>query len=61
VSLTIPAGTSSGRQLRLRGKGAHQAGGTRGDLFAVASVQVPTELPPKAKELLEEFAKLIKK
>src|SRR5438105_2561533 len=58
VSLTIPAGTSSGRQLRLRGKGAviSGPGGARGDLFAVASVQVPSEIPPKAKELIEEFA-----
>jgi DnaJ-class molecular chaperone len=61
VSLTIPPGTSSGRQLRLRGKGAHAAGGTRGDLYGVASIQVPGEIPPRAKELITEFAKLTKK
>jgi DnaJ-class molecular chaperone len=65
VSLTIPPGTSSGRQLRLRGKGAHASsshgGSGRGDLFAVASVQVPSEIPAKAKELIQEFARLIKK
>jgi len=61
VSLTIPPGTSSGRQLRLRGKGAHQQGGTRGDLYGVASVQVPEAIPARDKELIEEFAKLTKK
>jgi DnaJ-class molecular chaperone len=60
VSLTIPAGTSSGRKLRLRNKGAVTPQG-RGDLYAVASVQVPTELSPRAKELIQEFAKLTKK
>ncbi len=61
VSLTIPAGTSSGRRMRLRGKGAtttDSAGKkTRGDLYAVPSIQVPTDLSPKAKELLAEFAR----
>jgi DnaJ-class molecular chaperone len=62
VTLTIPAGSSSGRKLRLKEKGAMQPGGKgRGDLYAVVSVQVPTELPPKARELMEEFAKLTKK
>jgi molecular chaperone DnaJ len=61
VSLTIPPGTSSGRQLRLRGKGAVISGSNRGDLFAVASVQVPSEIPPKARDLIVEFAKLTKK
>lgn len=60
VSLTIPPGTSSGRTLRLRGKGASQ-GAARGDLYAVASVQVPAEISPRARELIEEFAKLTKK
>jgi DnaJ-class molecular chaperone len=60
VSLTIPAGTSSGRKLRLRNKGAVTPNG-RGDLYAVASIQVPTELPPRAKELITEFARLTRK
>jgi DnaJ-class molecular chaperone len=61
VSLTVPPGTSSGRQLRLRGKGAYVAEATRGDLFAVASVHVPSEIPPEAKDLIVEFARLTKK
>jgi len=62
VNLSIPAGSSSGRKLRLKEKGAMQAGGKpRGDLYAVVSVQVPSEIPPRARELMEEFAKLTKK
>ena len=62
VTLSIPPGSSSGRKLRLKEKGAMQAGGKpRGDLYAVVSVQVPSELSPRARELMEEFAKLTKK
>ncbi len=62
VNLSIPPGSSSGRKLRLKEKGAVQAGGKpRGDLYAVVSVQVPSEISPRARELMEEFAKLTKK
>lgn len=61
VSLTIPAGTSSGMKLRLRGKGIPKKDGTRGDLYAVTQIQLPKEIPPRAKELIAEFAKLTKK
>jgi len=62
VTLSIPPGSSSGRKLRLKEKGAAQAPGRpRGDLYAVVSVQVPSEISPKARELIEEFAKLTKK
>jgi molecular chaperone DnaJ len=62
VTLSIPPGSSSGRRLRLKQKGALQPGGKpRGDLYAVVSVQVPSELTPKQRELMEEFAKLAKK
>ena len=62
VNLSIPPGSSSGRKLRLKEKGAVQPGGKpRGDLYAVVSVQVPSEISPRARELMEEFAKLTKK
>jgi len=62
VTLSIPPGSSSGRKLRLKEKGAMQAGGKpRGDLYAVVSVQVPSEISPEARELMEKFAKLTKK
>ncbi len=44
VQLKIPAGTQSGRQLRLRGKGLPDLkGGPRGDLYAVARIVLPEE------------------
>ncbi len=60
LKLTIPPGTSSGKKLRLRGKGAHQHGGKdgRGDLYANVSIQVPSQIPDRAKELITEFAKI---
>jgi curved DNA-binding protein len=41
VTLTVPAGTQSGRRLRLRGRGLPRPDGTRGDLHAVARIVVP--------------------
>jgi DnaJ-class molecular chaperone len=62
VNLSIPAGSSSGRRLRMRGKGATQPGGQgRGDLYGVVQVQIPSDISPKAREALEEFARLVRK
>jgi DnaJ-class molecular chaperone len=61
VQLTVPAGTSSGVKMRLRGKGVPKKDGSRGDLYAVAQIVLPKEIPPRAKELIAEFAKLTKK
>ncbi|MFO0832930.1 MAG: DnaJ domain-containing protein [Phycisphaerales bacterium] len=41
VSLTIPAGTASGRKLRMRGLGIVTDDGRKGDLVAVAQVVPP--------------------
>ena len=40
LSLNIPAGTSSGKVFRLKGKGLPKKGGKFGDLLAVASIQL---------------------
>ncbi len=40
LSLSIPAGTSSGKVFRLKGKGLPKKGGKFGDLMAVASIQL---------------------
>lgn len=56
VSLKIPAGTPAGRQLRLRGKGLPTRNATRGDLYAVVSIQVPAHLTPEQKVLWEQLA-----
>jgi DnaJ-class molecular chaperone len=53
VKLTIPAGTSSGKKLRLRGKGYNG----QGDQYVVVQIHVPTEVDDKAREALREFTK----
>ena len=55
----IPAGSQSGRQMRLRGKGmpaiksAH-----KGDMFIEIAVETPVNLTSKQRELLREFEAL---
>lgn len=55
--LTIPAGTHSGQELRIRAKGVpHLHGRGRGDLVATVVVDTPTELSREADELLRALA-----
>jgi len=55
----IPAGSQSGRQMRLRGKGMPSLrGGGSGDMLIELAVETPVNLTSKQKELLLEFAKL---
>lgn len=56
VQIKIPAGTQSGRRLRLREKGMTQPGGKRGDLFVVAKIQVPSEITDEERVLWEKLA-----
>ncbi|GAB4216868.1 MAG: J domain-containing protein [Sandaracinaceae bacterium] len=58
LRLKVPAGSSSGRQIRLRGKGYPLAGGERGDLFATVHIKVPAELTERERALFEELAKV---
>ena len=41
VMLTVPAGSSSGRTLRLKGKGFHRKDGTRGDQLVTLMIDIP--------------------
>lgn len=43
VMLGVPAGATSGRTLRLRGRGFTRADGTRGDLLATLMVDLPAD------------------
>jgi len=57
VRLRIPAGTPSGRVLRVKGRGVTTPKGT-GDLLAEVVIAVPDNLPTPAIDALEAFAKL---
>ncbi len=55
----IPAGSQSGRQMRLRGKGMPALrGGAPGDMFIELAVETPVNLTTRQKELLREFEAL---
>ena len=56
VDVKVPAGTQSGRQFRVRGRGmpALNAHGV-GDLVVQVELETPTKLSARQKELLEEF------
>jgi DnaJ-class molecular chaperone len=41
VMLTVPPGSSSGKVLRLKGRGFHQKGGTRGDQLVTLMIDIP--------------------
>jgi curved DNA-binding protein len=58
TQLRVPAGSSSGRRLRLRGRGLPKSGGGRGDLHAVVKITVPKELSDRERELYEELAEI---
>jgi molecular chaperone DnaJ len=55
VTLKLPAGTTSGRVLRVRGKGAPRRDGSKGDLLVTIEVSVPRKVSGKAKEALEAY------
>lgn len=56
VVLTVPAGTRSGKRLRLRGRGLASGKGERGDLYAVAVIDVPPAPSDKERELFRQLA-----
>jgi molecular chaperone DnaJ len=60
VKMKIPAGTQSGKSFRLKGKGVRDVHGYRhqGDQLVRVTLETPTHLTGKQKELLKEFAAL---
>jgi molecular chaperone DnaJ len=59
VRIGIPAGTQSGRQFRVRGRGMPALnGGGLGDLVVQVELETPVKLSGRQKELLEEFRTL---
>ena len=60
VKLTVKPETQSGTKIRLKGKGfpVYKKEGEHGDLYITYTVQLPTHLTEKEKELFTELKKL---
>ena len=57
VKIRVPPGTNNGQQLRVRGQGLpNPSGGERGDLYVVASVQLPKQPTAEERALWEKLA-----
>jgi len=55
AQIRVPAGSSSGRRLRLRGRGLPRRDGEGGDLHAVVKIVVPKTLSDRERELYEQL------
>ena len=54
--LKVPAGTSSGKKMRIKGYGfPHMKGNDKGDLYIKIEVQFPSSLTKKQRELIEQI------
>jgi DnaJ-class molecular chaperone len=54
ITLTIPAGTSSGKKLRVKGHGVTPKSGTPGDLFAEVQIVLPDKLNEPTLQAIRE-------
>jgi curved DNA-binding protein len=57
ATVTVPPGTSSGRRLRLRGKGLPNPKGKPGDLYAEVRIVVPDHISDDERRLWEQLAR----
>jgi len=59
-TITIPEGTASGSNFRLRGKGMPSVTGRgRGDLFVAVKVAIPKKLSREQRKAVEELGKIL--
>jgi curved DNA-binding protein len=58
AKVTVPAGSSCGRRLRLRRRGMPNPSGTPGDLYAEVKIMVPRRMSDGERELFEQLAKV---
>ena len=56
VSVKVPPGFQSGNKLRVRGKGLPEGVAKRGDLYVVASIQVPSHVSKEEETLWKDLA-----
>jgi curved DNA-binding protein len=56
AKVKVPAGSSTGRRLRLRGEGMPNPRGKPGDLYTEIKVAVPSRLTARERELFQQLA-----
>ena len=56
ATVTVAAGSQSGKKLRLKGKGLRREGNERGDLYLVVTIVTPGQLKPEERELWQKLA-----
>ncbi|MDB4955428.1 MAG: heat shock protein DnaJ domain protein [Myxococcales bacterium] len=61
ADVKVPPGTSSGKKLRLRGKGVADRSGRVGDHYVTVQIDVPKDLDEEAKKLLVQLVQRIRK
>ena len=61
AEVKIPPGTSSGKRLRLRGKGVPDPAGRVGDHYITVQIDVPSDLDDEARKQLVQLATRLRK
>jgi DnaJ-class molecular chaperone len=61
AEVKVPPGTSSGRKLRLRGKGVQGRSGQPGDHYVTVHIDVPKDLDDEAKKQLVSLVQRVRK
>lgn len=61
AEVKVPPGTSSGRKLRLRGKGVAGRSGQHGDHYVTVQIDVPKDLDEEGKKLLVQLVQRLRK
>ncbi len=58
ATVALAPGTSSGKRLRLKGKGLKKSGSGPGDLYAVIQIAVPARLSAEERDLYEKLSRV---
>lgn len=58
ITLTVPAGSQSGQQLRVKGRGLPKKGDERGNLLVEIKIGVPKQLSTEERELFVKLAEV---
>ncbi len=58
VKVRLPAGSGTGRRLRIAGRGLPRKDGSRGDLYAEIALSLPSKLSPQQQDLFRKLKEI---